>query len=118
MLGAAADRAVASWHADHRTDELQAQRRVVPTTKDAISIGGRLGRGARVVSYGRGGDAQALRVFAVHGGARKRLGRRAAHHALRRRSGAAPRLVPELRVRAHLRQMRSRTSGSKGALES
>ena len=42
---------------------------------------GALGRGARVVSHGCGGDAQALRVFAFHRGARKRLGRCATHHA-------------------------------------
>jgi hypothetical protein len=78
------NRAVAPGHADHRADELQTQRRAVRTAEDHISIGGPLGRGARVVSHGCGGDAQALRVFALHGGARKRLGRCATHHALRR----------------------------------
>ena len=84
LLGAAADRAVASGHADHRADELQAQRQAVRTAKDHISIEEPLGHGARVVSHGCGGDAQALRVFALHRGARKRLGRCATHHAFRR----------------------------------
>src|SRR4029077_13889058 len=50
------------------------------------SIERRIGRGARVVSHGRGGDAQALRLLALHGGVWKRHGRRAVHHALVRRT--------------------------------
>jgi len=53
-------------------------------SRDHISIERRIGRGARVVSHGRGGDAQALRLLALHGGVWKRHGRRAVHHALRR----------------------------------
>jgi hypothetical protein len=40
VLGSAADGAVASRHADHGADELQAQRRAIRTAKDHISIEG------------------------------------------------------------------------------
>ena len=62
----------------------ETQRRAVRTAEDHISIERRIGRGARVVSHGRGGDAQALRLLALHGGVWKRHGRRAVHHALSR----------------------------------
>ena len=39
LLGAAADRTVASRHANHGADKLQAQRRAVRTAEDHISIG-------------------------------------------------------------------------------
>ena len=61
-----------------RNGELFGQPRITFQSSDAF------GRGARVVSHGRGGDAQALRLLALHGGVWKRHGRRAVHHALRR----------------------------------
>jgi hypothetical protein len=40
MLGAAADRSVAPGHADHRADELQAQRRAPRAAADHIESAG------------------------------------------------------------------------------
>src|SRR6266536_4456564 len=90
VLGSAADGAVASRHADHGADELQAQRRAIRTAKDHFSIEGSVGDGTLVIPHRRGANAQTMCVFAVHGGARKHRSRPAAHHDLRRRSGTTP----------------------------
>ena len=84
VLGSAADGAVASRHADHGADELQAQRRAIRTAKDRFSIEGSVGDGTLVIPYRRGANAQTMCVFAVHGGARKHRSRPTAHHDLRR----------------------------------
>jgi hypothetical protein len=65
-------------------DELQAQRRAIRTAKDRFSIEGSVGDGTLVIPHRRSANAQTMCVFAVHGGARKRPGRPAAHHDLRR----------------------------------
>jgi hypothetical protein len=58
LLGAAADGAVASRHADHGVDELQAQRRAIRTAKDRFSVEGSVGDATLVIPHRRGANAQ------------------------------------------------------------